>query len=137
MSGSYGTRTEDFRVAVLGATSKNKDEFYYVQGGIEQAFFPLGKSTFFGEYYDGQFGGAINTAGVVSVGRADAGLGLANIASSNVNFWGLGFNQNVAAAAMDIYVGYRNYSFDVKDVAGVKAVVNDTQTVIMGAKIQF
>ena len=137
LSGSYGTRTEDFRVAVLGPNSKNKDEFYYVQGGIEQAFFPLGKSTLFGEYFDGSFGGAINTNGVVSAGRTDGGLGLVNIASSQVNYWGIGFNQNIAAAAMDIYVGYRNYSFDVKDVANTKAIVNDMQTVVMGAKIQF
>ena len=139
LSGSYGTRTEEFRVQVLGANSKNRDEFYYVQGGIEQAFLPLGKSTLYGEYFDGRFGGAIDTTGNVSVGRTDAGLGFGAglIGSSEVNYWGIGFNQNIAAAAMDIYVGFRNYDFDVKSVTGVKAQVEDIQTIITGAKIQF
>ncbi len=140
LTGAYGHRNEDHRTQVVGlANSKNKDDFYYVQGGIEQAFFPLGKSTLFGEYFDGRYGGAINTTGAVSVGRTDAGLGFgaALIASSEVNYWGIGFNQNIAAAAMDMYVSFRNYEFDVTSTTGQKAVVNDMQTVTMGAKIQF
>ncbi len=139
LSGSYGTRDEDHRIAVLGPNARKKDEFYYVQGGIEQAFFPLGKSTFFGEYFDGRFGGAINSTGNVSVGRTDAGLGFgaANIGTSEVNYWGIGFNQNITAAVMDIYVSYRNYEFDVKSTAGVKAQVEDIQTIFTGARIQF
>ena len=42
---------------------------------------------------------------------------------------------------MDIYVDYRNYSFDIRTDAVApganKATVNDLQTVIMGARIQF
>ena len=127
-------------------TSTKKDEWYYIQGGIEQAFFPVGKSTFFGEYFDGKFGAAIcngtaangcAAASGTTVATSDAGLGLGKINSSEITYWGVGFNQNVAAAAMDIYVSYRNYGFDVKDITGKAAAVNDMQTVVMGAKIQF
>ena len=80
----------------------------------------------------------MNGAGTNSTART---LGLAGFAgvinSTDVSAWGVGFNQNIAAAAMDIYVSYRNYDFEVKDVAGNKALVNDLQTVVMGARIQF
>jgi hypothetical protein len=147
VSGSYGTRTEDNRqalvaAAVAGATTRKNDDWYYVQAGIEQAFFPLGKSTFFGEYFDGRFGAAVGTNSSAVVKDVNL-LGATNVAitGTDATYWGVGFNQNVAAAAMDIYVSYRNYSFDVKGVTaanvGQVSTANDMQTVVMGAKIQF
>ena len=140
--GAYGYHNDDNRQLLTGVSAtKKKDEFYYLQGGIEQSFFPLGKSTFFGEYYNGTYG-ASTTAGVTNGGSSTARtLGLTGftnkINSTVVDMWGLGFNQNIAAAAMDMYVDYRNYQFEIKDTAGNKASVNDMQTVIMGARIQF
>jgi hypothetical protein len=140
LTGAYGYRNDDNRqkVAFLAGTQK-KDEFYLIQGGIEQAFMPVGKSTFFGEYYEGNFGAPVNNATGTAVARTLTGVGFTanSIASTDVQMWGVGFNQNIAAAAMDIYVNYRNYNVDVKDVAGNKAALNDLQTVIMGARIQF
>ena len=146
VTGNYGYREDNQRKLVAGlAGTKSKDEVYMVQAGIEQGFFPAGKSTMFGEYWQGNFGPAITTAtigaGTFSAGRA---LGLAgvsgiagNVAATDILMWGVGFNQNFSAAALDLYVGYRNYSFDVKDVAGNKASLNDIQVLMTGARIQF
>ena len=146
-TGAYGYRNDDNRQLLVskltpGASTRTKDEFYYIQAGIDQKFNPLGKSTLFGEYYEGNFGAAINggagnggTSSIRGLGNAQPGFG--NINSSDINMWGIGFNQAVDAAAMDIYVSYRNYSFDVSNTAGVKANLNDLQTVLTGARIAF
>ena len=153
VTGAYGERTDDNRqrflanqpVATVGANARTtkKDEFYLIQGGIEQAFSPVGKSTFFGEYYDGKFGAQVvnasaqNTSPNFNTSFISFGNGVGTVAATDITAWGVGFNQNIAAAAMDMYVSYRNYSFDVRDTKGVSANVNDIQTVIMGARIQF
>ena len=142
--GAYGYHNDDNR-NFIAPLSKKRDEFYYIQGGIEQAFFPIGKSTFFGEYYNGSYGASINAGsnqvngqGTSSTARTLGLIGFAGtINSTNVDMWGVGFNQNIAAAAMDMYVDYRNYSFDIRDTVGNKAAVNDLQTLTAGARIQF
>ena len=139
--GAYGYREDDNKLLLpLGAGTRKKDEFFYVQAGIEQAFTPLGKTTIFGEYYEGKYGVSVNTGAgspTSSTLRTDANLGLGSIASTDISYFGIGLNQNIAAAAMDIYGSYRNYNFDVKDVTGRKAQVEDLQTFVMGARIQF
>jgi predicted porin len=148
VTGLYGFRNDDQRNRIVGLAgtangTKKRDEVYMVQAGIEKSFIPVGKSTVFGEYWQGNFGAPINggssTEGKYATTRA---LGLAGfsglpVGSTDISMWGVGFNQNIAAAAMDIYVGYRNYSFDVKDTAGNKAALNDIQVVMTGARIQF
>jgi hypothetical protein len=148
-TGAYGYKEDDNRNFIARG---KKDDFYRIEAGIEQAFFPVGKSTLFGEYYEGTFRGAgtkqsctDNGTGGSCAGNGaftaapvtDANLGIGSLAKTTVNYWGVGFNQNVAAAAMDVYVSYRNYSFDIKDAAANKANVNDIQTVLTGARIQF
>lgn len=88
---------------------------YHLQGGIEQKFFSPGKTTLYGEW-----------------GRVDAD-------GAEADFWGMGAVQNIEAAAMDLYVGYRNYDDislhdpdcppDFIDIGG--------QTLVAGAIIRF
>ena len=162
VTGAYGEKTDDNRQAFVAnlaalpnantaagvgsnARTRDRDEFYLIQGGIEQSFFPIGKSTLFGEYYDGRFGaqgngspaGASAQNGTFTTGLISFGNGVGTVSATEIEAWGVGFNQNVAAAALDMYVSYRNYSFDVRDTKGVAANINDIQTVIMGARIQF
>ena len=120
VTGAYGRREDELRAATLDKT----DDFYMVQAGIEQAFFPLGKSTLFGSYQVGQ---NHNGTAVVSGNT---------ITSAEYTNWGVGFNQNIAAAAMDLYVNYNNYSYDLK-AGAVDVPVNDFQTLVAGARIQF
>jgi len=137
VTGAYGQREDNKRAATLDKT----DDFYMVMGGIEQAFFPLGKSTLFGSYQVGSVnsGLAPNAASAgppAVVAGATAGIGLATITSAEYTNWGVGFNQNIAAAAMDLYVNYNNYSYDLK-AGAVDVPVNDFQTLVAGARIQF
>jgi hypothetical protein len=141
-TGAYGEKNDDQRVFVVPG-SKKKDEFYWVSAGIEQKFFPVGKSTFYGEYFEGKYGATVTGAGLgngagvaFAAGTGTAGAA-GNIASSSVSFYGVGFNQSIDAAAMDIYVAYRNYEVDVTSTAGTKAALNDLQTVYTGAMIKF
>jgi len=57
-----------------------------LQAGIERKWLDLGKTTLFGEWGRAQSTGADDTT-----------------------FWGAGFNQEVTAAAMDLYLGCRQY----------------------------
>jgi hypothetical protein len=140
VTGAYGHRNDENRSRAVPGT-RERDEFYWIAGGVEQKFTPLGKSTFYGEYLQGYYGAAINSTGAapgVSVARSAAPLGLTgNIASTDISVWGLGFNQNVEAATLDLYVAYRNFSFDVTSTTGRKSQLEDLQTVQLGARIQF
>jgi predicted porin len=95
----------------------DEDSHWYVQGGIERKWWALGKTTLYGEYFHADTGGAVSGGRGVFLADTDAlnpaptGAGnVGVIASSEVNVWGFGIVQNVEAAAMDLYLGYRNYS---------------------------
>lgn len=81
----------------------------HVQAGIERNFFGWGNTTLFGEW--AQFESSI----------------LGN--HYELDFWGLGVVQSIDNAAMDLYLGYRNYDLDVEDV--------NATTVVGGAIIRF
>ena len=58
--------------------------------------------------------------------------------------WGLGIQQNVDAASMQVYLTYRNMSLDSNgflgannNLNGFAGGVHDVQTVILGTKIDF
>ena len=130
VTGAYGYREDENRKFLAIAGNKSRDEVWQVMAGIEQKFFPLGKSTLYGEYIEGEYG--------QNATRAATSIGLGgNIANSDITVWGIGFNQAIDAAAMDLYIMYRNYEFDVKSTTGAKAQLEDFQTVVMGGRIQF
>lgn len=143
--GAYGELTDENRRALFGRNVKDTDDHWYVQGGIEQKFFGLGKTTILGEYFQGNAGAGM-TAGLrrdvlaadtINLSGADAQIG-----STELEFWGVGIVQNIEAAAMDLYLGYRSYSADVKLVNGLGDAVDgrsleDFQMVTAGAIIRF
>ena len=149
VSGSYGYIQDDNRKALFGVANnvKDKDEHWYVQAGIEQNWFGIGKTTVYGEYGFFQTGAGLsstagNIGGIQAFGAADIQGGLGRLANSEVTVWGLGINQEISAAAMDMYVSYRNFEADVRTSAGgggtgVKANTQDFQAVMMGAIIRF
>ncbi len=146
ITGAYGQKRDDNR-ALIDTAIRSKDEFYYLQGGIEQKFFPVGKSTLFGEYYQGQFGPVnvtpqLGDTSILSKARSSAAFTAAGISSNvwtgtSLEMWGIGFNQNIEAAAMDIYVGYRNVSSDATLKTQGKVTFDDIQLVTTGAVIKF
>ena len=61
-------------------------------------------------------------------------------ASSEVNFWGIGVVQQIDAAAMELYLGWRRFDTSVSGILGADAVGNgssDLDLVHGGARIRF
>lgn len=79
------------------------------QGGMEQKWFAVGKTTVYGEW---------------AKMTADFGP------SIDLPYWGLGVVQSVDAAAMDLYIGWRQY--DLGD-----AGIDNLDTVMAGARVRF
>ncbi len=155
VTGGYGIKRDDFRAerfaaaSISGIAIDTQDSFWSVQAGIEQKFNSLGKTTIFGEYWQADTGAQIgDTNGdpqsFQSVSDAvGLGFGAARSSSSQASYWGIGFNQNIEAAALDLYIGYRHNSgetnlFDA-NATGNRASVEfkDIDIVMSGAKISF
>ena len=138
---AYGYLQDDRRVAALNGTAgltgrvDDRDEFYWFQGGIQQKWLPVGKSTIYGEYYRGEFG--TSGGNLLNAGFGAAAVANNRIVGSEVDMWGFGFNQSIDAAAMDLYVGYRNYEADVTLGGGKATGLQDFQAVMTGAIIRF
>ena len=144
VSGSYGYIQDENRKALFGQNVKDKDEHWYIQAGLERNWFGIGLTTIYGEYGNFETGaGLSSTGGIGAFGAADIQGGLGRLASSEVTVWGVGLNQQVTAAAMDLYVSYRQFDADVRTSAtglnagSTKAQVQDFQAVMMGAIIRF
>jgi predicted porin len=113
LSGGYVDFTDNNRPAGV----QESDQAWYVHGGIEQKFIALGKTTLYGEYGE-QENGLVNA--------------LAGTSGSTMSFWGLGVVQNIEAAAMDMYLFYRNLSSEIEG-----ADFDDLTLVGAGAIIRF
>ncbi|MBU1211993.1 MAG: porin [Alphaproteobacteria bacterium] len=87
----------------------DEETFWHVNAGLERKYLALGKTTLFGmvgEFEDDD--------------------------DSTAQYWGLGAVQKIDAAAMDLYISYRNYEVD--NGAGLDS---DFDVVIGGGRIQF
>ena len=136
VTGAYGIRWDDSRAAILKANGLAPDDnvyFYHIQAGIEQKWFSLGKTTVFGGYQERDIGAPINDKSGKLFTSASNG---ATITDVSMQMWEIGINQHIKAAAMDMYVHYKNYDADVKTASG-KVNTEPFQTVIMGSTIKF
>ncbi len=100
-------------------------DFHYVKAGMFRRLSRLGKTAVYGEY------GVYNDFGVDEVVGQPAAPQL--VTGSKAQVWGLGLVQNIDAAAMEIYVGYRNYGLEIDGVANP----DDIDAVFAGARIKF
>jgi porin-like protein len=91
---------------------------WYVQGGVSKNWTGLGNTTIYGEYT--KINDAFHTAAGPLAGTF-----------SDATVWGLGIVQAVDAAALDLFLSYRNFSAD--------AIVEtqDFNVVMGGARIKF
>jgi predicted porin len=127
--GAYGNQHDNRGTdPALVTPVEETDTMWLIQAGIEQKFFPLGKTTLFGEYRQDEAGTPIS--------KRDPGPG-AYVVSTDVNFWGAGVVQNVDAAAMDLYVIYRHADGEITNDVGTKIGLDNFDMVITGARIQF
>ena len=91
-------------------------ETWYAKAGLRTRLSALGHTVFYGEYLNGQDGGFA--------------------ANSELEVWGAGIVQEVDAAAMSVWVKYRNMSYDDVTTVGANAA-EDFDYVGVGAIINF
>ena len=106
-------------------------KFWMVQGGITKNWFGLGNTSLYGEYGEAQDYIKAGVAGTF------AGFPAAN---SDVTFYGIGVVQQIDAAAMEVYLGWRWFEVDVGGVcpgACGGPGSDDLDLVHGGARIRF
>jgi hypothetical protein len=93
---------------------------WLVQAGITKNWFGLGNTSLYGEY-----------------GRAeDQAIAVyANVVASNVDFYGVGAVQQIDAAAMELYLGWRRFESDVTTIGTFPT--RELDLVHGGARIRF
>jgi hypothetical protein len=135
VTGNYGRIEGDvFKVAPLAIDLDG--DGWAVTAGIEQKFFSLGRTTFFGEYGTADAAVTMDLSGFCGV---SCGL----YADGEVTYYGGGIVQNIEAAATDLYATVRFYEVDAgvgghfgPNSGGVN-VGTDGTVFVGGARIKF
>ena len=127
----------------IGTGADDTSTFWAVEGGIEQKWNELGKTTLFVQYYNNE-GGANARRGLDAGDGANPFAVDARVFSTELQSFGGGVVQGIDAAAMSLYVFYRHYEADVTALsgpagAGAPGSVNleDLDVVMGGAIIKF
>jgi hypothetical protein len=101
----------------VGANVAREGNRYIIQAGIGQNWFGIGRTTLYGEY---------------ARHSHDQSLFAATAGATRVTTWGLGITQDIDAAAMQLYAGYRNHSLTEAAVGQ-----GDIGIFLAGARINF
>jgi len=101
--------------------------FWYVRPGIYRKWNALGKTSFFGEY------GESKNSGLIAGDKSN----MATFLKNKGTFYGIGLQQEVDAAAMELYIGWRHFEADLTDNTGAILDPHDVETVYTGARIKF
>ncbi len=94
---------------------------WWLMAGLERNFFGYGATTLFGEY------------SVVDFKHND----LIGPDNHDGTYWGLGIVQKIDAAAMDLYVNFRNYEIDATGWEWNYEPSEDANVIVGGAIIRF
>jgi predicted porin len=128
LTGAYG-KHKDKQVSgtsFLGVAAKDTTSGYWVQGGIEQKWTSLGKTTVFAEYSKHDVGTQVTAGDTLRTYN-----GGSTVMGSEVKFIGFGINQAIDAAAADFYIHYRQFA------AGYNLVGTPAQIAAAGAPANF
>ncbi len=120
-------------------------KFWYLAGGVSRNFFGIGNTVLFGEYSESK--GGLEQATFLG---SNTGAYTLNVdgarTSSEVQHWGIGVNQFIDAAAMEVFAAYKNYSLDANGFTGANLTLNNTvgnsgvsdiSVFLVGTKINF
>jgi hypothetical protein len=117
---------------------------WLIQGGIAKNWFGIGNTALYGEY-----GRASDWGAGLAAGRdyaAPAGTTgftpIFDVTGTTTSIWGLGMTQNVDAAASTLYLGYRNFEFDITGAlvnGGARGSIptEELHMVVGGAVVRF
>ena len=104
-------------------------KLWYLVGGISQNWFGMGKTAFYGEWSR------------IDDGASGLTIGGDSLANTRVDMWGIGVVQNIDAAAMELFLSYRQYQASIDSLAGANlgtgANLNDMNIIMAGARIKF
>ncbi len=128
LQGSYLTQDND-AVTVFG-DNVDDTRMYQVQGGIAKNWSGLGNTVLYGEY------ARVDDAFVATGFNSDGDV-IRNSGFANVDVWGLGVVQHIDAAAMELFLSYRNYSADRSLIVFPITGDADMDIVMGGARIKF
>ncbi len=120
-TGSAGKREFSRAANDLSSAPSTELSYWHIAGGVSKNFFGIGKTVLFAEYGS----------------HEDALTHSFAVASSEVTNFGIGVNQYVDAAAMEIFLTYKQFEVDVGLVGGGSLATSDYSTVIMGTRISF
>ncbi len=109
------------------ANLEDRHEFWAIEAGIQQKWMPIGKTTIFGQYYD-------NDGGFVD---RNYGNGVGRILDSEIQSWSIGMMQGVDAAAMNLYVIYRNVETEATFSGAGTVEFQDIDLFMAGGIIKF
>ena len=100
-----------------------------IQAGIAKNWFGLGDTAVYGEYGEAK-DSIFETSAFGNTSKA--------------HLWGLGVNQYIDAADMEVFATYKNYEFSGNGFTGANATLNgnvngvhDLQIFMVGTKINF
>jgi fermentation-respiration switch protein FrsA (DUF1100 family) len=114
LTGAYVRQDND-------VAGRDDTTMWYLNGGIAKNWTGLGNTVLYGEY--AKVDNALDNFNV-----SDAIF----IANAESTMWGLGVVQNIDAAAMELFLAYKNYSADVPGEN-----IKDFDVVLGGARIKF
>ena len=102
--------------------------FWYLLGGVSRNWTGLGNTAFYGEY--GRFEGGADGTLIPVV--------LTELTNTEVSFWGIGVVQHIDAAAMEVFLSYRNFENSFFDTDTAAQFSNDDLSIVMGgARVRF
>jgi hypothetical protein len=112
--------------------------FWMVQAGITKNWWGPGNTSFYGEVGRADDFIKSGPAGTATLIGAQPGvfIGLP-AASSEVSFWGLGVVQQIDAAAMELFLGWRRFDSEVVGAPAGANGTSDLDLVSGGARIRF
>ncbi|MEO0798715.1 MAG: hypothetical protein AAFY53_05870 [Pseudomonadota bacterium] len=118
LTGQYGENGDDVR--------DETDHNWYVTAGIARKFIALGRTNIYGKYgeYDRDIGTLTSNTAVAAVSAESLG-------------YGIGIEQKVDSAAMDLYVVWNHFEGEAFSTGGQVVDTIDIDSVTVGARIQF
>jgi predicted porin len=139
-----GTNANEVIGGVVANGNRPDIPLWWVDAGIQKNWTGWGNTTFYGEFgrfWDGTAGLLAATAfpTLGPLGGAFAPNSL--VVGSEVTWWGAGAVQTIDAAAMDLYIAYRQYQADASISGGpgnqIPGGLEDIWLIQAGARIQF
>ncbi|HML43994.1 MAG: hypothetical protein JNN24_04655 [Hyphomicrobium zavarzinii] len=123
--GSYGKEENDNILVTQALTdAQPSGDVWYLKAGIRRNWVPLGATVLYGEYSE----------------RNDMyhpDLSAFGVTGSNLTQWGLGAVQEIDAAAMSLWLTYKNYDASFEGAPPAISNLDDINVVAAGAMISF